>query len=108
MEKTLLGRFYFKRTANGNLIGEFSNNIDLIIFTESAIAQTTTKNYVGKYNSTWLENNEPQFANLEISPKPTTLDRIFIIEWKSKDGRNFIGEGMLCEEILIGDYRETP
>ena len=36
MAKLLIGQFYFKRTTNGNLVGEFSNNFENRIYTESS------------------------------------------------------------------------
>ena len=49
----LIGRFYFKQTSNRNLIGEFSNNIEKDIYTESADIIKSNGKYLGVYISTW-------------------------------------------------------
>jgi hypothetical protein len=102
---TIFGRFYFKRTTNKNLVGEFSNNKSgNAISTESAdLIEGTNDNYFGKYNSTWQENGKPLFAILTISPKNSN-PKLFLLDW-SRNGKSiFLGEGMLCDDILIGNY----
>jgi hypothetical protein len=102
----LIGHFYFKITDNGNLIGEFSNNQTDSIYTESADSINTIKkdknNYIGEYCSTWREGEHSHFANLKISHGSN--ERIFILEWTSEKD-NYKGKGMLCDNILIGDYQ---
>jgi hypothetical protein len=101
MKKTR-GRFYFKRTSNGNLIGEFSNNNAPGAYTESAdLAQPNEGNIVGIYKSTWQENGNPYCTDLAISNRPNS-NGLFRLEWRGS--ANFDGEGMLCDDILIGDY----
>ncbi len=65
------GRFYFKQTSNGNLIGEFSNDHSQNeISTESADLKIANGNYLGEYYSTWQEKGkQPCFAKLIISSK---------------------------------------
>jgi hypothetical protein len=104
----LMGRFYFKRTSNGNLIGEFSNNKGETISTESADLIGDGKGFCGDYNSTWQEKGEKRFANLNIKYKYDRTTRIFSVEWKEKNKLTFKGEGMLCDDILIGDYVGLP
>jgi hypothetical protein len=110
MAGNLIGRFYFKKTSNGNLIGEFSNNLSgNIISTESADfikkVEGADGDYFGEYNSTWQENGNPLFANLKISPKAGN-DKLFTLNWSRNGKRVFVGEGMLCDDILIGDYQD--
>lgn len=104
MEK-IRGRFYFKKTSNNNLIGEFSNNVGNGVYTESAdlIFQSHNNGFIGKYNSTWHEDGQPFLTELEISPKNGTNNSIFELKWTG-DNSHFKGEGMLCDEILIGNY----
>jgi hypothetical protein len=102
----IIGRFYLKRTSNGNLIGEFSNNQSgNIISTESADfikkIDGADGDYFGEYHSTWQENGEAVFANLKITPKPN-CNKLFTLKWRGAS--NFDGEGMFCDDILIGDY----
>jgi hypothetical protein len=100
------GRFYFKQTSNGNLIGEFSNDQSTGISTESAdLLGINNIDFIGTYNSTWRENRTPSFAVLEITHKPNTNNKIFTLQWRGVS--NFDGEGMLCDDILIGDYRSV-
>ncbi len=105
MANNLIGRFYFKQTSNGNLIGEFSNNKSPGIYTESSDSFKSTGNYLGNYNSTWQEDGIPKFAILKISQKPKTNNKIFTLKWSEEGTPIFKGEGMLCDNILIGDYQ---
>jgi hypothetical protein len=101
------GRFYFKRTTNGNLIGEFSVDKNDEVFTESADWQHGGIDFIGTYYSTWQENKKPQFADLEISlltkPPKSGKGKLLLLEWKG-GGYDYEGVGMLCDDMLIGDY----
>lgn len=104
----LIGRFFFKKTNNGNIIGEFSNNRINFISSESADIQNHNdpSNFIGIYNTTWQEQENPSFAKLTISFKQNTSDRIYKLEWTEQNGELiFIGEGFVFENSLIGDYR---
>ena len=101
------GRFYFKRSVNGNLTGEFSNNKSTGISSESAEATNTTVDFVGEYNSTWWEDRTASSAVLKISVKPGTNGSIYSVIWERNSSPVFIGEAMLCDNILIGDYRSA-
>ena len=107
MTNNLIGRFYFKQTDNGNLIGEFSNNKNIGVYTESADLMNSSGNYLGKFHSTWQENGKPEFAVLKISQKPKTKGKIFTLTWSTKGKTIFIGEGMMCDNNLIGDYQKS-
>ena len=106
---TLLGRFFFKKTDNGNLIGEFSNYQDPRIYAESAdlIEGCDDCSFLGKYHSSWLDDSKPQFAELKIYRKVGAC-KIFTLEWREKMNPNpiYVGEGMLCDGILVGDYHQ--
>jgi hypothetical protein len=110
MANDLIGRFYFKKTSNGNLIGEFSNNQkNSRISTESSDlvkSENANRNYIGTYNSTWQENGKPLFADLTISPKIGN-NELFTLSWSRNGKPIFKGEGMLCDDILIGDYQNV-
>lgn len=95
----IIGRFYFKQTTNGNLLGEFSNNGTKRNYTESAdLLSKKEIDFVGEYNTTWYED-EACSAKLVIKLKH---ENIFTLKWSGKS--NFDGEGMLCDNILIGNY----
>jgi len=99
------GRFYFKKTSNGNLVGEWSNSLETQTFSESAdLVEPGAGTYLGDYASTWQENKNPIFATLTIRRK--RLGPLFTLEWRGTS--NFDGEGMLCDDILIGDYHSLP
>jgi hypothetical protein len=102
----ILGRFYFKLTDSGNLVGEFSNNALGRVSTESAdrIPALSVRNFVGDYNTTWLENGAELLA-LNISPKRNTNEMILSLVWRN--GTNepaFRGEGFIIDHMLIGNY----
>ena len=121
MKKNFIGRFYFKLTDSKNLIGEFSNSSDNRIYAESADRIAESDNgiskdccngiFVGKYNHTWCHYSddgsvEGVVAKLTIDPKSPN---IFSLTWVVQNDNNgldmFWGEGMLCDGMLIGDYR---
>lgn len=107
MSKNLIGRFYFKQTKNGNLIGEFSNNLSTRNSTESAdlvLASFNQGDFVGEYNSTWQEDdNTGHFTNLSITKKHKD---IYTLQWQRDNQIIFWGEGFIANDILIGDYRD--
>jgi hypothetical protein len=103
MSEPIRGRFYFKRTSNRNLLGEFSNHQSALIYTESADATVQSDDFVGSYRSTWQEAGTPLFADLVISRCPRNQN-LFEVVWSRARTVIFTGEGMLCDEVLIGDY----
>ena len=122
MAKNLIGRFYFKLTDNKNLIGEFSNCAGKKIYAESADRSTDIApddKFVGEYWHTLYDDFDPNelggsCARLEIKLKSTPR-KIYTLNWWLFDekkqkvtGQIFWGEGMLCDGMLIGDYRNFP
>ena len=109
LEGHLIGRFWFKKTQNGNLIGEFSNSSSDEISSESADNQliNSSKDFQGKYKSTWQEKGEHLISDLIIMLKQNTITNIYSLEWRDLDGDIiYIGEGIIVDNILIGDYRD--
>lgn len=104
----LIGRCYFKQTANGNLLSEYSHNDSTTIKTESASIIKGTSSYEGTYESYWNETNSTSPVTLEIKIKLGTGGAIFILTWTENGNIIFWGEGMLCDNILIADYRNFP
>lgn len=103
----VLGRFYFKQTLNGNLLGEFSNTEMNQNRTESADLTTELgEPFIGIYSSTWLEQNE-QYLDLEIQYKINSNNRIYNLIWSNNGATTFLGEGFVVDNILIGDYRDN-
>jgi hypothetical protein len=102
----VFGRFYFKKTTNGNLIGEYSNHNMMENQTESADLIEFTGNFVGKYKTTWREDDLPIITDLTIQHKAGSNGRIFDLKWKRGNEELFIGQGFLCDNILIGDYTD--
>lgn len=98
------GCFYFKRTQQGNLLGEFSNNTIQRTYTESAdlISNNDSKDYVGEYISTWQEGNKAIVSLLEISKVGT----IYSLVWKLDSSPHFFGKGFLLDDVLIGNYND--
>jgi len=98
------GRFYLRKTDNGNLLGEWSNDSTPGIFTESCDLNVGSGQcFCGTYFSTWREEGRACFATLTIT-KP---GHVFVLEWRGNDG-NFDGHGMLqSNEVLVGDYHSS-
>ena len=109
--KKLNGRFYFKLTDSKNLIGEFSNQDCRKNYTEGAVLKLRNHDdgkFVGEYFSTWYEESPDiaVLAELKIEQKPK-CENIFSLEWRVDKKPAFWGEGMLCDGILIGNYRNS-
>ena len=116
MSKNVKGSFYLKQIVNGNLVGEFSPNDCEFIFTvnadfkgysdlkeEEKFDQTIGK-FRGSYISTWQEdNNVAYLSELKIIPFGILK---YKLEWEDKNinTNKYIGTGMLCGDILIGNY----
>jgi hypothetical protein len=105
----MTGRFYFRLTTSGNLLGEFSNNGMDGNDAESANRIGVISNsFLGQFDATWYEENQAQHLILHIIAKPNTTN-IFSLTWS--DSRNqirFWGEGFIVDGLLIGDYRDRP
>ena len=106
---SLIGRFYYKQTKNGNLLGEFSNNFTDENITECANIKSTfeKKNkFIGSYATAWLENSAKSLI-LKIEYK-TQNKEIFKLTWTNPKNNEiiFYGEGFIVDKILIGDYRD--
>ena len=101
----IVGRFYFKQTISGNLIGEFSNNLSSRNLTECAnIENKIDEPFCGEFKTAWFEN-EVNSLNLKIEIKDISINNIYKLTWSNKTRIVFWGEGFLVENMLIGDYR---
>jgi len=110
---TIIGRFFFKLTTNGNLIGEYSNNKSTRCVTEAAnrifavedAEQITQFSFEASYESVWRESaNNGVCSNLKVEGKKG-CPGIYSLVWKALNGKvQFEGEGMLCDDVLIGNY----
>lgn len=108
---TTKGRFYFNRTINGNLIGEFSNANSKINSTESADLYEYIDDFIGKYYTTWQEDGKAIFAELEIGylhPPTSPNTKIFKLIWYRNRKIIFKGQGILLnKDVLVGDYENS-
>ncbi|MBN2683861.1 MAG: hypothetical protein JXR40_01150 [Pontiellaceae bacterium] len=105
MEK-IIGRFYFKLSSNGNLLGEYSNNKSQDCDVEAAKRLpewqgTNINSFVGKYQSTWTEGDSYHSAILTIT---NWNAQIYSLEWSRDNKTDFKGEAMIMDGILIGNY----
>jgi hypothetical protein len=110
----LIGRFYFKKTQNGNLVGEYSNNGMMAVDSECSNIDDTKIDdsdielpdlFNGNYISVWHDGKETKEARLNIKPKHGTTG-IYSLKWTALNNTIvFWGEGMIVDGILIGDYR---
>ena len=100
----LRGSFWLRLTSSGNLIGEFTNNANTRIFSESAdaVEPVDLESFEGDYISTWQEDRAPLGANLKI----TQAGQKFNLIWTRIDNGSIIfrGEGFLVGDLLIGHY----
>lgn len=108
MEKGIYGRFYFKKTNNGNLIGEYSNygmNENLTESADLIKPENSRDHFEGEYVTTWREDDLAILADLIIEQKPESRGQIFDLQWLSENKVLYTGQGFLCDDILIGDYQ---
>ena len=108
-DENFVGSFYFKQTVNGNLIGEYANNNDNFISTDSATNRCHSNNcdFIGTYDSTWFDTDMHR-AELKISLRQNTNNKIFILHWTDIGGQpNYEGEGFQVGDKLIGYYRKV-
>lgn len=100
------GRFYFKLTESGNLVGEYSHWAIPENRPESALRMKsdTPPTFAGTYTSCWFEpqEGEPVSATLTIDKRTPA---VFTLHWKMPRNE-FRGEGMLCDGVLVGDYEQ--
>lgn len=107
METLIKGRFYFKKTSSGNIIGEFSNETNNIISTESGDMNKKSDNFIGVYDTIWQERSTIHNAKLSISKKENIQDLIFVLKWTRDEKIIFKGEAIMCDSILIGNYESV-
>lgn len=106
------GRFYFKQTTSGNLLGEYGNEgLVPVTGTESAVMREDSKSdfssqpFVGEYDTCWLEGTIPTYAELEITPRLPLSSNTYKLKWKDANAKQlFEGEGFIAESMLIGSY----
>ncbi len=99
------GFFYFRLTHNGNLVGEFFNDADTSIRTESADKIKNIKKFDNNYLSTWREGGNSEILNLNISISDNN-ERIFDLAWfrNNENDPVFRGQAMEIEENLFSGY----
>lgn len=106
MSKLFHGRFSFKKTQSGNLLGEFSNNSSDGVFTESADLCKNENGFEGTYITTWQESGSAIVCNLSITKKYANSNNIYTLIWSDTSGTTFTGEAMIVDNILVGDYKK--
>lgn len=128
----VIGQVYYKLTVNGNLQGEFTNNHtrsadveaprrvcpkmareagipvreenEHIFYNAFSPTRMPAANFIGVYRDVWTERMTPRDGWLKISAKEDCVN-IYTLEWYDRSGEiAFAGEGMLCDNILIGHY----
>lgn len=104
IEDFVFGSFCFIKSKSGNIIGEFLNNKNSKIFTESADLTKVIENskeFTGEYITTWQENNVAIVMKLDIKKE----DEKYLLTWRNgNDNKIFFGEGFLISNELIGCY----
>ena len=106
------GRFYFKLTTSGNLLGEYSNQLMARNEPEcSSRVHGELSSFCGEFISTWQEDEGPASARLVIGTKAANPNKcgIYSLKWfehpkEGADQLSFEGEAMLSDGMLIGNY----
>jgi hypothetical protein len=107
MNNNIKGCFYFIKTINGNLIGEFINNkIDKHIVESANLADSeNNNNFKGIYTTIWLQGKVAHKAKLVITEKENT----YLLEWfemNIKGDKMFEGIAKIENGILKGQYND--
>ena len=100
----VIGRFYFEIDSKNNLNGKFSNNLHTTNYSEIANRLSGT-GFIGDFNTEWIDDKGPFKSHLKIDLKTGSMD-IYSLNWKN-GMIEFFGEGIIVNNILIGDYRNT-
>lgn len=100
----LVGCFYFSKSVNGNLLGEFTNDKSDDVTPECGVPTIHASGFVGTYKTVWFDI-EQHFATLEITQKPNT--NIYILEWTETGKPSYSGQAMLVENKLVGHYKQS-
>jgi hypothetical protein len=100
MNAHFVGCFYFKKTSNGNLFGEYLNNGTEKIGVEVASVEKVKDGFEGSYSTTWYEDGVFHQADLHIERNTSR----FMVTWKRDGLENYSGFAMLVDDTLIGYY----
>ncbi|MBS1511088.1 MAG: hypothetical protein JST86_09615 [Bacteroidetes bacterium] len=100
----LIGAFNFTRdNINGNLSGEFFNNLTGVARIETATPLNPTSEFTGQYNTAWRDSDR-KTATLSIRNINNTK---YQLEWiDDRGGLLFEGEGIVTNEVLWGYYHK--
>ena len=108
---SVMGRFYFRKTTEGNLIGEYSHRDCIRSFAEAASRTEKGSDWLGDYKTCWVEPPGFRFnkAHLTISLKEgsASLYTLLWLPWRGRGEPLFRGEAMISDDLLIGDYSDT-
>jgi len=80
------GEFYFNKTNNGNLLGEYTNNgMDCRYDAECANPiEKNNNSFFGSYDTVWLEDESKHSAKLKICQKNNKIR----VDWLNKNEKH--------------------
>jgi len=99
-----IGSFWFQLTQNGNLVGEFIDNVTKKIVSESADCRERGKldKFVGTFGSSWLESLRPKSMVLKIKKSQNGIHEL---TWSDKNEVRYYGKAFLSGDgKLAGTY----
>lgn len=98
------GSFHFKLTNTGNLIGEYINNYDNVILSESANRISKGNGFPGEYLTSWIQNRQTAvISHLRIEEIPD--EPFYKLTWIDLDKNiAFEGKATLLDETTIYGY----
>ena len=100
--------FALKKTTNGNLVGEYTNNKTNFLSVECAqVTSSEKKNlFEGTYRTIWIEGEKSELATLKISLQNISGQK-YDLTWKSNsDITLFKEQGFIIDEILLRTYTD--
>ncbi|MBE98888.1 MULTISPECIES: hypothetical protein [Flavobacterium] len=109
----IIGSFYMKKTEDGNLQGEYTNNEQFTVSTENSVLLVAgPEPYLGEYATTWREPDKVMHARLivsAISAKDTNTYAKYKLVWSDLNNVPiYEGEAILAEGLLIGHFVSLP
>lgn len=102
------GCFHFFKLANGRLEGGYTNNTLRTVLNEVAVPRDEfNRGFVGVYDSTWIDRDgNPASGVLTIEFIINTANQKFSLRWSGVNNTgDFIGEGYIINNMLIGNYK---
>lgn len=102
----IIGHFYMKLTASGNILSEYSHTTMGHVAVEAANRPLNNRpiKFEGTYDTVWEWGKASIQMKLKIVEFPKA--GIFELTWSDKSGDIYYGTGFLVDGMLVGSYMD--